>query len=93
MARPDAKAEKVYLYPKRVDFRKSIDGLVALVELDIKMAVFDPVLFVFLNKTRIRRKLGPRPAPTSEAWPWLSAQLPLGPQATNAWDTCPSDPS
>ncbi|NAT03525.1 IS66 family insertion sequence hypothetical protein, partial [Pseudomonas syringae pv. actinidiae] len=25
--RPDAKVEKVYLYPKPVDFRKSIDGL------------------------------------------------------------------
>nr|WP_223509060.1 IS66 family insertion sequence element accessory protein TnpB [Pseudomonas sp. BF-RE-29] len=52
MMRPDAKVEKVYLYPKPVDFRKSIDGLVALVELDIKVAVFDPVLFVFLNRHR-----------------------------------------
>ncbi len=26
MMRPDAKVEKVYLYPKPVDFRKSIDG-------------------------------------------------------------------
>ena len=52
MMRPDAKVEKVYLYPKPVDFRKSIDGLAALVELDIKVAVFDPVLFVFLNKPR-----------------------------------------
>ncbi|WP_238540809.1 IS66 family insertion sequence element accessory protein TnpB [Pseudomonas sp. GM33] len=43
--RPDAKIEKVYLYPKPVDFRKSIDGLAALVVLDIKVAVFDPVLF------------------------------------------------
>ena len=42
MMRPDAKVEKVYLYPKPVDFRKSIDGLAALVELDIKVAVFDP---------------------------------------------------
>ncbi|HBM63984.1 MAG TPA: IS66 family insertion sequence hypothetical protein, partial [Pseudomonas sp.] len=25
--RPDSKVEKVYLYPKPVDFRKSIDGL------------------------------------------------------------------
>ncbi|AZE49384.1 Mobile element protein [Pseudomonas chlororaphis] len=25
MMRPDAKVEKVYLYPKPVDFRKSID--------------------------------------------------------------------
>ena len=30
---PDAKVEKVYLYPKSIDFRKSIDGLAALVEL------------------------------------------------------------
>ncbi|WHL27327.1 IS66 family insertion sequence element accessory protein TnpB [Pseudomonas juntendi] len=47
----------VYLYPKPVDFRKSIDGLTALVELDIKVAVFDPVLFVFLNKARNRIKV------------------------------------
>lgn len=53
MMRPDAK-EKVYFYPKPVDFRKSIDGLAALVELDIKVAVFDPVLFVFLNRARNR---------------------------------------
>ncbi|WP_414923552.1 IS66 family insertion sequence element accessory protein TnpB [Pseudomonas sp. IT-P294] len=39
MMRIDAKVEKVYLYPKPVDFRKSIDGLAALVELDIKVAV------------------------------------------------------
>jgi hypothetical protein len=45
MMRPDAKVGKIYLYPKP-DFRKSIDGLAALVELDIKVAVFDPVLFV-----------------------------------------------
>ncbi len=30
MMRPDAKVEKVYLYPKPVDFRKSIDSLSAL---------------------------------------------------------------
>ncbi|GFM53534.1 hypothetical protein PSCICE_48010 [Pseudomonas cichorii] len=48
--RPDAKVEKMYLYSKPVDFRKSTDGLAALVGLDIKVAVFDPVLFVFLNK-------------------------------------------
>ncbi|MNJ48276.1 IS66 Orf2 like protein [compost metagenome] len=52
MMRTDAKVEKVYLHPKPVDFRKSFDGLAALVELvelvelDIKVAVFDPVLFV-----------------------------------------------
>jgi hypothetical protein len=49
MMRPEAKVEKVHLYPKPVDFRKSIAGLAALVDLDIKWR-FDPVLFVFLNK-------------------------------------------
>ncbi|WP_241895814.1 IS66 family insertion sequence element accessory protein TnpB, partial [Pseudomonas syringae] len=57
MMRPDAKVEKVYLYPKPVDFRKSIDGLAVLVELDIKVAMFDPVLFVFLNRHRNRVKI------------------------------------
>jgi transposase len=47
----------VYLYPKPVDFRKSIDGLTALLELDIKVALFDPVLFVFLNRHRNRVKI------------------------------------
>ena len=37
MMRPDAKVEKVYLYPKPVDFRKSIDGLAVLVELDYRL--------------------------------------------------------
>ena len=31
MMRPNASVEKVYPYPKPVDFRKSIDGLAALV--------------------------------------------------------------
>ncbi|MNO68937.1 IS66 Orf2 like protein [compost metagenome] len=57
MMRPDAKVKKVYLYSKPVDFRKSIDGLAALVEFGIKVAEFDPVLFVFLNKPRNRVKI------------------------------------
>ncbi|WP_259640675.1 hypothetical protein [Pseudomonas viridiflava] len=44
MMRLNAQVEKVYLYPKTVDFRKSIDGMAALVEPDIRIAVFDPVL-------------------------------------------------
>ncbi len=35
MMLPDAKVEKSNLYPKSVDFRKSIDCLAALVELDV----------------------------------------------------------
>lgn len=45
------------VYPKPVDFRKSINGLAALVELDIKVEVFNPVLFVFLNRTRSQVKI------------------------------------
>jgi hypothetical protein len=30
MMRPDTKVKKVFLYPRPVDFRKSIDGLSAL---------------------------------------------------------------
>lgn len=56
MMRPGAKVKKsTCTLP--VDFRKSIDGLSALVELDIKAAVFDPVLFVFLNRARNRVKI------------------------------------
>ena len=44
MMRPDAKVEKVYLYPKPVDFRKSIDGLAALVETS-KWRCFRPRAF------------------------------------------------
>jgi hypothetical protein len=53
MMRPDAKVQKVYLYPKPVDFRKSINGLAALVELDIKVEVLNPVLFVFLTLKKL----------------------------------------
>lgn len=43
----DAKVEKVYLYPKPVDFRKSIDGLGALVELDLKSRYSTPCFSFF----------------------------------------------
>ena len=54
MMRPDAKVEKMYLYSKPTDFRKSIDGLAALVKLDIEGAVSDPVFFVCLNKVSLQ---------------------------------------
>ena len=57
MMSPDPKVKAVFLYPKPVDFRKSINGLAALVELDIKVAVFDPVLFVFFNRARNQVKI------------------------------------
>ncbi|MGN2413187.1 IS66 family insertion sequence element accessory protein TnpB [Pseudomonas syringae] len=57
MMRLGAKVEKVYLYPKPVYFLKSIDGLAVLFELDNKVALFDPVFFVCLNRSRSRVKI------------------------------------
>ena len=57
MMRPDAKVEKVYLYPKPVDFRKSIDGLAALVEAELELSLFSDTLFVFANRQRSRIKI------------------------------------
>lgn len=55
MMRPDA---KVYLYPKPVDFRNPIDGLAALVELDIKVAgrCFSHSLTTLETECRLRQK-------------------------------------
>jgi transposase len=57
MMRPDTKVKKVFLYPKPVDFRKSIDGLSALVELEMTVSLFEPSIFVFLNRARNRVKI------------------------------------
>lgn len=59
LARHDAtrcQRRKSVSVPKPVNFRKFIDGLAALVEVDIKVAVLDPVLFIFLNKSHLRGK-------------------------------------
>lgn len=55
--RPITKVKAIYLYPRLMDFRESIEGRADLVELDIKVSVFGLVLFVFLNKARIRVKI------------------------------------
>ena len=75
MMRLGAKVKAVYLYPKPGDFRNPIDGLAALVELDINVVVFDPVLFIVLNKARNRVKIlywgcSAAKASTSPAKPW-----------------------
>ena len=85
--------EKVYLYPKQIDFRKSIDGLAALVELDIKVAVFDPVLVVFLSRhgNRVKsavlgaqRLLSLAQAPRFRAFPNLARRHGRGHRADGA---------
>ncbi|QDF65450.1 IS66 family insertion sequence element accessory protein TnpB [Shewanella sp. SNU WT4] len=40
----------VYLCADAVDFRKSINGLAALVEAELELSVLNGALFVFCNK-------------------------------------------
>ncbi|WP_264083093.1 IS66 family insertion sequence element accessory protein TnpB [Pseudomonas salmasensis] len=45
-------SRKIYFYPKPVDFRKSIDGLAALVVLDIKIA-YSTRYFLFSSTSHV----------------------------------------
>lgn len=47
---------EIYLYGADVDFRKSINGLVLLVEQELKRSAFEPALFVFCNRGRDKIK-------------------------------------
>lgn len=47
----------VYLYRQTVDMRKSINGLVALVEGEMEMDPFSSSLFIFCNASRTLVKL------------------------------------
>lgn len=46
----------IYLYCNSVDFRKSINGLVLMIEQELGRSAFDPALFVFGNKARDKIK-------------------------------------
>lgn len=46
----------IYLYPGHVDFRKSINGLVLIIEQDMAHSPFDEALFVFCNRQRDKVK-------------------------------------
>ena len=43
---------EVYLHREPVDFRKAIDGLSSIVELEMKLVPFLSAVFVFCNRTR-----------------------------------------
>ncbi|MBT8134093.1 MAG: IS66 family insertion sequence element accessory protein TnpB [Gammaproteobacteria bacterium] len=47
----------VYLHRDAVDFRKSINGLVLIVEQEMALSPFADALFVFCNKSRDKLKL------------------------------------
>lgn len=49
--------QQVYVYLQPVDFRKNIDGLAAIVELELELNPFAPSLFVFSNRQRDKVKL------------------------------------
>lgn len=47
----------IFLHSGVVDFRKSINGLVLIVEQQMKRSAMDPALFVFCNKGRDKLKV------------------------------------
>tara|TARA_Y100000310_G_scaffold240428_1_gene244254 strand:- start:790 stop:1146 length:357 start_codon:yes stop_codon:yes gene_type:complete len=55
--RPEVSLPEVYLHRLPVDFRKSVDGLSAIVEQAMRRSPFSKQLFVFTNKRRNRIKI------------------------------------
>ncbi len=49
--------ERIYLHRDAVDFRKSIDGLVAIVEGELERDAYTGALFLFCNKAKDKLKL------------------------------------
>lgn len=49
--------DQVHVHLEPVDMRKSIDGLAAIVELELDLSPFSPALFVFSNRARDKVKL------------------------------------
>ena len=47
----------IYLHRDVVDFRKSINGLMVIVEQEMQISPFAPALFVFCNRNRDRLKV------------------------------------
>ena len=50
-------APKIYLYRESVDFRKSINGLAAIIENDTDLLLASGALFLFTNKQRDKIKV------------------------------------
>lgn len=54
---PGHEVREVFLYRGSIDFRKSIDGLAAIVEMELGGNIFTGALFVFTNKRRDKMKI------------------------------------
>ncbi|HHY0446324.1 TPA: IS66 family insertion sequence element accessory protein TnpB [Vibrio parahaemolyticus] len=50
-------APNIYLYRQAVNFRKSINGLAAIIESDTNLALSSGALFLFINKQRDKVKV------------------------------------
>ncbi|ELB2889300.1 TPA: IS66 family insertion sequence element accessory protein TnpB [Vibrio vulnificus] len=50
-------APEIYLYRESVDFRKSINGLAAIIESDTNLLLGSGALFLFTNKQRDKIKV------------------------------------
>lgn len=50
-------APEIYLYRESVDFRKSINGLAAIIESDTDLPLGSGALFLFTNKQRDKIKV------------------------------------
>lgn len=53
---PGCTIDQVYLYREPIDFRKAIDGLSVLVELELGLSPFASALSVFTNRSRNKIK-------------------------------------
>jgi transposase len=49
--------DDIYLHARAVDFRKSINGLSAIVESELELDAFSGALFIFCNKKQDKLKL------------------------------------
>lgn len=47
----------IYLYRDVVDFRKSINGLVLVVEQELERSAFEPALYLFCNRGKDKLKI------------------------------------
>ena len=48
---------EIFLYKDAIDFRKSINGLVVVIEQELERSAFEPALYVFCNRTRDKLKI------------------------------------
>ena len=47
----------IFLYKDAIDFRKSINGLVVVIEQELERSAFEPALYVFCNRARDKLKI------------------------------------